>query len=118
MATTIDRDAPYRLDRHVVYKVYNEDDELVYVGVAVANIEHIFVQLKLKKVRGLILQPRCLNRAEEKLKYKIVHIMSDTLNTQDDALEMAQRIASVKKPKIEITKNISAVYMMIELASV
>ena len=118
MATTIDRDAPYRLDRHVVYKVYDKDGELVYVGIAVANIEHIFVQLKLKKVRAIILQPRCLNRAEEKLKYKIVHIMSDTLNTQDDVLEMAQRMASVNKPKIEITKDISAVYMVIELASV
>ena len=109
---------PYQLDRWVVYEITDCKKELVYVGCASANVHHIFDVLKKKMVRAIMSQPSVLN-GQPGLEYKIIHVMSDDLNSVDEVIKMASLISQNTKPRIPMQRDydtkMSAVCTPVEL---
>ena len=74
----------YELNQKVVYGMYNEDDKLLYVGVASANIDNIFVGLYKSSVRGIVIYPVELIGEIQTCKCVVMHIMADDQNNDED----------------------------------
>ena len=87
----------YELKQKVVYGMYLEE-QLIYVGVGVANIDNIFVGLYKESVRGIITLPEELNNDTKNARCEVICIMADDKNTTEDNIAMARLIAAQKEP--------------------
>ena len=105
----------YELKQKVVYGMYLEE-QLIYVGVGVANIDNIFVGLYKESVRGIITLPEELNNDTKKARCEVIHIMADDKNTTDDNIAMARLIAAQKQPVHPFrTQNMRATFLHLAL---
>ena len=112
MADVVPPEEHYILDRHVVYEA-RIDGVLVYVGVGVANVTNIFVEIQKKKVRAIMMQPRILE-GEPNIEYRLVYVCNGEENTSDNAIAIAHRIDIHRKPVHSFqTRDIMAVYSFI-----
>ena len=106
----------YVLDRHIVFEA-RKDGVLLYVGVGVANVTNIFVELQERKVRAIMMQPRILED-EENIVYKLVYVCNGEDNVDDYAIAIAYRIDLHTKPVHSFqTEDIMAVYSHIRHAT-
>ena len=116
MAREVPPEEDYILDRHVVYEA-RKDGVLLYVGVGVANVINIFVELQKKKVRAIMMQPRILED-ERNIEYRLVYVCNGENNTDDHAIAIAHRIDIHRKPVHSFqTRDIMAVYSHITFAT-
>ena len=115
MTREIPPEEHYILDRHIVFEA-RKDGVLVYVGVGVANVTNIFVELQKKTVRAIMVQPRILDG--EKLEYKLVYVCNGEENTDDNAIAIAHRIDLHRKTVHSFqTEDMMSVYSHITLAT-
>ena len=101
MAGVVEEKEGEKFDRYVVYKIQsNIDDELIYVGVGVADITNIFQVLHLKKVKAILHYPKELAAMKNFYEYNFtfLHVMSDDTNTADNACEIAHLISKSLLP--------------------
>ena len=116
MAREVPPEEDYTLDRHVVFEA-RKDGVLLYVGVGVANVTNIFVELQEKRVRAIMMQPRILE-GEENIKYKLVYVCNGEDNASDHAIGVAHRIDLHRKTVHSFqTRDIMAVYSHIIFAT-
>ena len=104
------------MERKVVFKaVDKKTKEVLYLGVGVANIENMFVELYELEVRALLYEPvEVQKRPKSEVRYTIIHVMADEYNENRYAIDLAEKIIAGYNPKPTIpfrTSDLRATYL-------